>query len=183
MIKPRFNLWLILPAVLVLAVAGCENIFAPRLSDGNGTSGLLITEQRSAEDVLVNFSYAYNFKDSLVYADLLDSTFNFYYTNFETDPVTQDHWGRDVDIKTTMGLFRYFETINLIWDSPVENRFTDDEKTEKRIWLEFKLTFDGGINIPTLSGEAIFTFRKRFPNPPDTTGVWKITSWIDRSKF
>lgn len=183
MIKLSTIKWFTLFTLIYAFTPGCENIFAPGLNNGDSNTSLLLTEQRTAEDVLVNFSYAYNFKDSLVYADLLDSTFNFYYTNFDTDPVTQDHWGRDVDIKTTMGLFRYFETINLIWDTPVENRFTNEAKTEKRIWLEFKLTFDGGINIPTLSGEAIFTFKKKFLNPPDTTGIWKITSWIDRSKF
>jgi hypothetical protein len=169
--------------LLITLISSCNNPFAPGLTDKDPNANMLLTEQRTAEEVLINFSYAYNFKDSLIYADLLDSTFNFSYTNFGTDPITQDHWGRDVDIKTTMGMFRHFQTINLVWDGTLDSRFTNSDSTEKTIWKSFKLTLDGGLEISTLSGEAIFTFKKKFLNLPDTTGTWKITSWIDKSKF
>lgn len=169
--------------LILVAFSGCNNPFAPGLTNKDPNASLILTEQKTAEDVLINFSYAYNFKDSLIYADLLDSSFNFIFTNFGTDPVTQDHWGRDVDIKTTLGMFRHFQTINLIWDGTLDSRYTPSDNTEKTIWKSFKLTLDGGIEIPTISGEAIFTFRKKLLNPPDTTGIWRITSWLDKSRF
>ena len=167
----------------MLLISSCNNPFAPGLTDQDPNANLILTEQKTAEEVLINFSYAYNFKDSLIYADLLDSSFNFVYTNFGTDPITQDRWGRDVDIKTTMGMFRHFQTINLVWDGTLDNRFTNSDSTEKTIWKSFKLTLDGGLEISTISGEAIFTFKRKFLNHPDTTGIWRITSWIDKSKF
>lgn len=161
---------------------GC-NPFAPSLTSNKQGNQLILTEQKTAEDVLINFSYAYNFKDSLVYSDLLDSSFLFISKNFATDPVTNLTWGRDVDIKTTAGLFRHFQTINLVWDGTIFPHFLNEEKTEKEITKTFKLTLDGGAEVPTITGTALFVFRKRIINPPDTSGIWKITRWEDRSSF
>lgn len=168
---------------ILVAFSGCENPFAPSLTNKDPNASLILTEQKTAEEVLINFSYAYNFKDSLIYADLLDSSFNFIFSNFGTDPVTQDYWGRDVDIKTTLGLFRWFQTINLVWDGTLENRFTNQDSTEKIIWKSFKLTLVRDAEISAISGEAIFTFKKTFFAPPDTSGIWRITSWLDKSRF
>ncbi len=175
----------ILPIALwfLLIVTACENPFAPGLSTHLTGSNLILTEQKTAEDVLTNFSYAYNFKDSLVYADLLDSSFLFISKNFATDPVTDLTWGRDVDIKTTVGMFHHFQTINLVWDGTLSSQYINTEHSLKEIRKTFKLTLDGGIEIPTISGEALFVFRKTLLNPPDTTGIWRILRWEDRSTF
>ena len=178
--KPILNLLLLLS---ILLFNSCENLFAPGLTNKDPNANQILTEQKTAEEVLINLSYAYNFKDSLVYADLLDSSFKFIFTDFTKDPILQDDWGRDVDIKTTMGLFRHFETVNLVWDGTIEDRFENDEKTEKTIWKSFKLTLDGGIEISTVSGEAIFSFKKFLLNPSDTASIWRITKWIDRQSF
>lgn len=167
---------------LIFLQSGC-NPFAPVLTDDELSGNLILTEQKTAEEVLINFSYAYNFKDSLVYCDLLDSSFLFISKNFATDPVTNLTWGRDVDIKTTVGLFRHFQTINLVWDGTIFPHFLNEEKTEKEITKTFKLTLDGGAEVPTVSGIALFIFRKKIINPPDTSGIWKITRWEDRSTF
>lgn len=162
---------------LLLAV-GCFNPFAPSLSDGKGTAGLILTEQKSPDDVLVNFSYAYNLKDSLVYSDLLDSSFLFISKNFATDPVTNLTWGRDVDIKTTMGLFRHFESLNLTWQGTVFGYYLGPDSSEYTIKKTFQLTLNGGVDVPTINGEALFYF---VMNRRDST--WKISRWEDFSAF
>ncbi len=167
----------------LLLTTACENPFAPGLTTRQAGSNLILTEQKSAEEVLTNFSYAYNFKDSLVYADLLDSSFLFISKNFATDPVTDLTWGRDVDIKTTVGLFHHFQTINLVWDGTLSSHYINDEHSLKEIRKTFKLTLDGGIEIPTISGEALFVFRKSLISPPDTSSIWRILRWEDRSTF
>lgn len=159
------------------------NPFAPTLTDERQSANLILTEQKTPEEVLINFTYAYNFKDSLVYSDLLDSSFLFISKNFATDPVTNLSWGRDVDIKTTAGLFRHFQTINLVWDGTLYPHFLDEGKTEKEITKTFTLTLDGGAEVPTVTGRALFIFRKKMINPPDTSGIWKITRWEDLSTF
>jgi len=178
-LKPA-KLFVLLGLVLLVR---CINPFAPSLTDNSGAQNQILTEQKTPEEVLINFSYAYNFKDSLVYSDLLDSSFLFISKNFATDPVTNISWGRDVDIKTTVGLFHHFQTLNLIWEATVYARFLNDEHTQKEIKKSFKLTLDGGIEFPPISGEALFIFKKRIANPPDTSGIWKITRWEDLSRF
>ena len=88
-----------------LIISGCINPFAPPLTDKEVNINLIITEQKTPDEVLTNFSYAYSFKDSLIYSDLLDSSFLFISKNYATNPVTDLTWGRDTDIKTTVGLF------------------------------------------------------------------------------
>lgn len=169
--------------IFTLLLFGCVNPFAPALTDNPGGKNLILTEQKTPEQVLVNFQYAYNFKDSLVYADLLDSSFLFISKNFATDPVTDITWGRDVDIKTTVGLFKHFQTLNLVWEGTVYSRFLNEEQTLKEIKKNFKLTIDGGITIAPIGGEALFIFKKRLLHPPDTTSIWRIVRWEDLSSF
>ncbi len=170
-------------SLIFLLVLACENPFAPGLKNFVNNQAQIVTEQHTPEDVLINFKYAYNFKDSLVYADLLDSSFLFISKNFLTDPPTDLTWGRDVDIKTTMGLFRHFQTLNLIWEGTVFSHFLNDERTLKEIKKVFSLTIDGGREIPTIKGEALFVFKKKPLSADDTTGIWKIVRWEDLSSF
>jgi hypothetical protein len=166
--------------IFLLAFCGsCLNPFAPSLSDEKTNKNQILTNQTSPEDVLINFSYAYNFKDSLVYSDLLDSTFIFISRNFATNPVTSINWGRDVDIQTTVRLFRHFETVDLIWGGTVFLNFFNDS-TEAEIKKTFQLTLDGGEEIPTLNGEALFYMRKQIIN---SEPFWRITRWEDLSTF
>ncbi len=169
--------------LITVFLFGCVNPFAPSLTDNPGGKNLILTEQKTAEQVLINFQYAYNFKDSLVYSDLLDSSFLFISKNFATDPVTNITWGRDVDIKTTVGLFKHFQTLNLVWEGTVYSRFLNSEQTLKEIKKTFKLTIDGGITIAPIGGEALFIFQRRLINPPDTASIWKIIRWEDLSSF
>ena len=118
-------------------------------------------------DVLTNFRYAYVFKDSLIYSDLLDSNFKFISKNYSTTPPTDIYWGRDVDIKTTMGMFRHFETLNLIWDGTIYSRFINEDQTLKGIKKTFSLTLTRETEIFNLRSEALFVFRKRISYPSD----------------
>ncbi len=162
--------------LLFILLSGCVNPFAPEIKTGEYSSSLIITEQQNPDEVLTNFSYAYNFKDSLVYSDLLDSSFLFISKNYATDPVTDLTWGRDTDIRTTVGLFRHFQNINLVWGGTIFQYYFQDS-TEAEIKKTFQLTLNGGVEIPLINGEALFNFEKK------SSGVWKITRWEDLSTF
>ncbi|MGD9898488.1 MAG: hypothetical protein AB7T22_05085 [Calditrichaceae bacterium] len=162
--------------LLFISLYGCVNPFAPEIKSGKYSSSLIITDQQNPDEVLTNFSYAYNFKDSLVYSDLLDSSFLFISKNYATDPVTDLTWGRDVDIRTTVGLFRHFQNINLVWGGTIFQYYFQDS-TEAEIKRTFQLTLNGGVEIPPINGEALFNFAKK------SSGIWKITRWEDLSTF
>lgn len=163
--------------VVALLFIAC-NPFAPDYTDDISTTSLILTDQETPQDVMTNFAFAYNFKDSLVYSDLIDTTFLFISKNFATNPVTDITWGRDTDLKTTAGLFKGFNTLNLVWGGTIYERYIDGaDSSLVELKQVFQLTLDGGIEIPTLNGEALFILRK------NSSDKWKITRWEDKPTF
>ena len=158
-----------------LIFVGCFNPFAPKIED-IGESSLVITDQQSPEQVLENFLYAYTFKDSLVYAELLDSSFVFVY--FDPNLGSSGRfvsWGRDIDLKTTGRLFRSFDTITLTWNSTIYEEI-DDNIGEMSKTL--RLNLFGSAGDFSLSGNAIFNFKKCSYDKK-----WRITRWKDESQM
>ncbi len=162
-----------LHGVFAVLLFGCVNPFAPRLDKGEESSQV-VTEQRTPDEVLQNFKIAYTFKDSLLYSDVLDSSFVFEFYDPDLEPsggfVT---WGRDVDLQTTGRLFRTFQTIDLVWVSTVyEFREGDTEK----IFRRFNLNLVGDQFVFTVTGTAIFSLRQS-----QHDGKWRIVHWKDES--
>lgn len=160
-------------AILFCSFYGCFNPFAPALDKKIDLSAV-ITEQQSPEDVLQNFQYAYTFKDSLLYSDVLDESFVFEYFDTNLEPsggfVT---WGRDVDLKTTGRLFRQFDVIDLVW---LNTLFADSDGAFERRFIRFNLSLFGSDFNFIITGTAIFTFKK-----DDADGKWRIVRWKDES--
>ena len=155
---------------LLLLMPACQNPFAPAIADGDN-SLTLISDQKTPEGVLDNFLYAYTFKDSLVYSELFDSSFVFISTNFNTSPPEPITWGRAQELRTAGRMFRFFQTLDLTWDS-----FTPGDTTETTIGksINFTLILDGGRSIPPFSGKSIFTFIRRDEK-------WLIVRWVDET--
>lgn len=155
----------------VLILLRCQNPFAPAVAGDDVGGALLLTEQKNPDEVLQNFQYAYTFKDSLVYSEVLDSAFIFVSTNFNVSPPEAIVWGRDQELKTTGRMFRFFNTLDLVWGSrPLPDPPANSETFSRKI--TFTLTLDGGSAIPTLIGEVTFTFIKRGER-------WYISRWQD----
>ncbi len=169
---------LCLSILFIFIAAGCFNPFAPKLDNSNGPP-IVITPQSSPDEVLKNFVYAYTFKDSLVYADLLDSSFVFVY--FDPNIGSSGRfvsWGRDVDLKTTGQLFKNFDTITLTWNSTIyeDSTFINDTSLVSiELSKTLQLNLFGKNEEYSLSGSAIFNFK------PGDDGKWRITRWKDES--
>jgi len=167
--------------IIIITILPACNPFAPTLVDDESIiGGFTVTDQASPRDVLVNFRYAYVFKDSLIYSDLLDSSFIFISTNYATNPPSDILWGRDKDIRTTIGLFRRFNSLDLTWGDNFLNDSTlynYSDSLNSNVIITFQLTLDGGQDIPTLKGEVFFSFKKQ------SSGRWRITRWEDLSSF
>ena len=166
-------------AVAGLLLLSCFNPFAPKLDNAAGPP-IVITAQETPEQVLQNFVYAYTFKDSLVYADLLDSSFVFVY--FDPNAGGSGRfvsWGRDVDLKTTGRLFRNFETISLTWNQTIyeDSLFVDSIFTGIELSKTLQLNFFGKTAEYSLSGSAIFIFKQ------NDDKKWRITRWKDESQM
>jgi hypothetical protein len=162
--------------VILLYLTTC-NPFAPSITDENVGSSLILTDQRTPQEVMTNFAFAYNFKDSLVYSDIIDSTFLFTSRNFATNPVTPLSWGRDDELKATAGLFRNFEILRLDWSGTISEIYETQDSVQVDLSQGFLLTLNLGIDATSFKGIARFTLRK------DYSGRWKIIRWEDESFF
>lgn len=154
----------------------CLNPFAPKLLENKGFFDLLITEQKTPEEVLQNFRYAYIFKDSLLYSEILDSSFVFAY--FDPNIGTSGQfvsWGRDLDLKTTGRIFRRFDVIDLVWNSTI---FQSVQETTGQITKSFNLTMIAKDDDIRISGAAVFSFRKS-----PVSEKWRIVKWKDESNL
>ncbi len=159
--------------LLLLTAIRCFNPFAPALKNTDN-SDLIITQQKSPDEVLQNFKYAYVFKDSVLYSDLLDSSFIFIY--FDPNEESSGRfisWGRDIDLKTTGRLFRNYDVIDLIWNSTI---YSFDEENRAEYSKSFNLSLMKDNETIHISGNAIFLFKKsNFENK------WRIAQWKDES--
>ena len=159
---------------LLMLIYGCFNPFAPKLDNSSGQD-IVLTEQKTPDDVLKNFIYSYTFKDSLVYANLLDSSFVFVY--FDPDLGGSGRfvsWGRNVDLKTTGQLFRNFDTITLTWNTTI---YEEVKETTAELSKTLQLSLFGPAGEYSFSGSAIFNFRLC------NDGRWRITRWKDESRM
>jgi len=160
-----------------VAVWSCLNPFAPAL-DKSGLATDLITDQATPEKTLTNFKYAYIFKDSLLYANLLDSAFVFQY--FDPDQGASGlfvSWTRETDLKTTGRLLRTFDSINLEWLNTVfTSRDLVGQDTLETISKSFQLDLAQADFRFSVSGFAVFQFRR---NKSDQK--WRIVQWLDKS--
>ena len=166
-----------------LATWSCLNPFAPALDDGSLTADL-ITAQLTPEEVLTNFKYAYNFRDSLLYADVLDNEFVFQY--FDPDQGASGifvSWTRETDLRTTGRLLRTFDSINLEWlntFNPRLDTLRGDNGEIKSVLASLSKSFQLSLNSNSfsfsVSGFATFTMRQS-----KSDSKWRIVQWVDKS--
>ena len=136
----------------------------------------IIDEQKTPQGTLKNFESAYEFRDSLLYSQVLDSEFIFISTDYNVSPPQAITWGRDEDLLVTSRLFRNFQQIQLDWGQDLFEIYSDDSSFVN-IRRLFNLTLDGGIEIPPIRGEADFRIKRR------ADSIWRIIRWEDYSNF
>lgn len=131
---------------------------------------MVVTRQKTPEEVLQNFKIAYMFQDSLLYSDTIDTSFIFVY--FEGETGQWISWGREEDLVTTGRMFKHFQVVELIWNETIDETIDEDLSEISR---GFNLTLTGEQANFTISGHADFTFRKC------NDEKWRISRWKDWS--
>lgn len=151
---------------LLLASIGCLNPFAPIEGE---TSTRSWTDQRTVGELLHNFALAYDYRDSLRYADCLDQAFTFYYYNIQQ--ARFDSWFRDTDLKATSGMFRNFDSVDLEWN-------LIPEEVENFTVMDSTLSFIVRFNL-TLGAEAPVIGFARFAVRGGRDNKFRVLSWHD----
>ncbi|MBI5730182.1 MAG: hypothetical protein HY963_03505 [Ignavibacteriales bacterium] len=149
----------------------CVNPFAPSIDENLGSNEGLISNQTEIGGVFQNFQYAYTFKDTLIYRQVLDKNFTFTYRDYDLG--ADISWGRDDEMKVTNGLFQNSQRLDLIWNNIVS--MTGDST---RIIRSFNLTITfNPTDIIFVDGRVNLTLAK------DENKKWKILRWADESNF
>src|SRR2546427_6877483 len=117
-----------------ISLQGCFNPFAPKL-DTSPSNENILSDQKTIEGVFQNFKYAYTFKDTSIYGQLLDDDFIFTY--YDYDLGVDVSWDRATDMKTTSGLFQNTQDLNLIWNNIV---FQEGDSLTVDVKRSFNLT-------------------------------------------
>lgn len=160
----------ILPLLTAALISSC-NPFAPALDDESTASGG-ISDQRSIEGVFQNFRYAYTYKDTLIYGQLLAPDFAFVYTN--QDKGTDATWGRDEDMRSTYGLFQTAQKLDLVWNGIV-TAIGDSLLTDVSRGFNLTVTFNPS-DVIRVDGRVNLRLQRPTPN-----SAWRIQRWKDDS--
>ncbi len=149
----------------------CVNPFAPALDESISDEKGLITDQTNVDGVFQNFQYAYSFRDTTIYGDLLAKDFIFTYRDYDLG--FDISWGREEEMRVTYGLFQNVQRLDLIWNEIIS--ITSDSTSIIRSF-DLTITFNP-TDIIDVDGRINLTLRKNENNK------WQITNWFDESNF
>lgn len=155
--------------LLAIAVAACDNPFAPALDNNNLSSQNLISNRSSVDGIFQNLQYAYTFKDSTIYGQLLSNEFLFTYRDY--DRGVDISWGRDEEMRVTNGLFQNSQRLDLIWNNII---FMTSDSTNIIRGFNLTITFNP-TDIIFVEGRVNLYLKK------DNNNKWQISQWIDES--
>lgn len=149
----------------------CINPFAPELDENIGNESSLISDLKTIDGIFNNMQYAYTFKDTTIYGELLNPNFTFTFRNYETE--VDEAWGRELEMRTTYGLFNNVERLDLIW-----NRIVSITADSTNVTRSFNLTVTyNPMDIEYVEGKVNLQLAKSAENK------WQIITWIDESNF
>ena len=155
-----------------LLQVSCVNPFAPKL-DVN-LQAVLCNDLTNVENVLCTFRNAYAFKDTTLYGTIIGSDFTFIYRDY--DRGVDVSWGRDIEMRSTYGLFQSVQSLTLIWNAEIPIVESDSVRSIQRAF-NLTVTFNPS-DVERVDGNAILTFAR-----PGVNDSWKIIRWRDESNY
>ena len=154
----------------LIIVPSCDNIFSPALDLSTPSS--ILTDQKTVEGLFQNFKYAYTFKDTTVYGNLISEDFIFIYRDYESG--VDVSWDRPTEMRTTNGLFLSAQKLEIIWNNII---FQGGDSLIQNVKRSFNLTITFNPNdITRING---FVDMNLYRNSSED--VWKIQRWRDES--
>ncbi len=152
-------------------IFGCTNPFAPKLDENNSSGNNLLSDRSNIDGIFNNLQYAYTFRDTTIYGELLDGRFTFIYRDY--DRGVDVTWGRDEEMRVTNGLFQNSQRLDLIW-----NNIISLSSDSTNIIRSFNLTITfNPTDIIFIEGRVNLSLIKNKDNK------WQIIKWIDESNY
>jgi len=152
------------------------NPFAPELDTSIGEYESILGDQTTVEGVFENLRYAYTFRDTTIYGQLLNPNYTFLYRDY--DRGVDISWGRDEEMRVTLGLFRNTQRLDLIWNNII-SRSDDSLGIRSVVNRNFNLTVTfNPSDIVRVDGYVNLTLVRSQPGEK-----WMIMRWRDESNF
>ena len=121
-----------------------------------------------------NLQYAYTFKDTLIYGELLSQEFIFTYRDYVQG--IDVSWGRDEEIIATYGLFNSAQRLDLIWNNIILSSIDSSSASIVRSF-NLNVTFNP-TDVIRVDGRVNMALKRNLQ-----TRKWSIVRWIDESNF
>ncbi|MBI3789125.1 MAG: hypothetical protein HY276_12825 [Ignavibacteriales bacterium] len=152
------------------------NPFAPGLDTSPDFSSSFLGDLTTVDGVFQNIKYAYTFRDTSIYGQLLNGGFSFVYRDY--DRGVDVTWGRDEDVRTTHGLFQNVQRLDLVWNNII-SLSVDSLNTEATVSRNFNLTVTfNPSDIIRVDGYANLALARK-----EARQQWQIVRWKDESNF
>jgi hypothetical protein len=165
----------LLIASVIFLFASC-NPFAPGLDESLDTGSSILGDAVTIDGVFQNMKYAYTFRDTTIYGQLLNSDFSFVFRDY--DRGVEVTWGRDEEMQTTRGLFQNVQRLDLVWNNIIALS-TDSLNKQASVSRNFNLTVTfNPSDIIRVDGYATFALARSGAEKP-----WQIVRWRDESNF
>ena len=166
--------WLL--TIVLTGIALACNPFAPALDTSEDTNSSLLGDLTTVDGVFQNMRYAYTFRDTTIYGQLLGEEFTFVYRDY--DRGLDVSWGRDEEMRITHVLFQNVQRLDLVWNNIISIS-TDSLNTRATVTRNFNLTVTfNPANIERADGYVNLTLaREKSQNP------WRLIRWRDESNF
>lgn len=164
-----------LTVTLAFLTAAC-NPFAPELDTNLDAGASVLGDVRTVDGVFQNVKYAYAFRDTTIYGQLLSSDFTFIYRDY--DRGVDVTWGRDDEMRVTYGLFRNVQRLDLVWNNII-SLSTDSTDTRSVVNRNFNLTVTfNPSDIIRVDGYVNLVLVRQKPEDG-----WEILRWRDESNY
>ena len=164
---------IILPLLLFL---GSCNPFAPGLDENLDLGSSIVGDATTIDGVFQNIKYAYTFRDTTIYGQLINSNYVFVYQDY--DRGVEVTWGRDEEMQTTRGLFQNVQRLDLVWNNII-SLSTDSVSQQASVSRNFNLTVTfNPSDIIRIDGYATLALART-----DAQQSWRIVRWRDESNF
>lgn len=158
-----------------IVIAAC-NPFAPGFDDSPTGSESILGDATTVDGVFQNIRYAYTFKDTTIYGQMIAGGYSFVYRDY--DRGVDVSWGRDEEMRITNELFRNVQRLDLVWNNIIASS-TDSSNTSAAVSRNFNLTVTfNPTDIIRVDGYATLTLSRGAPGDP-----WMILRWRDESNF
>jgi hypothetical protein len=153
-------------------IAGCTNPFAPKLDQQLNPTTSTLGDQRTVDGVFQNIQYAYTYRDTLIYSNLLHPDFRFQYYN--ADKGQDVTFYRDEEMQITNRIFRGADQVELQWNDFVSQEGDSLLMNVKRSYT-LKIVLQTS-QVYSIDGYATLRLVRETPND-----VWLIRIWYDAS--